>query len=574
MPLPSLFGALFPAFHLHSCAHIALSLLALIAATLFAAYLYAYPIRLARLRFYNLPGPEPESFLWGSLPTLLKSGPNVPQGEWAAKYGHTIRYRLHLGAQRFMTLDATGLNYILSHPDVFPKPDVTRRALADMLGNGLLTSEGEDHKRQRRALNPSFSVGAIKDMVPTFYDKAYELQAKLLALVQNDDPSERASPTPAKEEDFVPGGKKIDVMRYLGKTTLDVIGVTGFGYDFKTLSEPNNALSDAYAQMFTAGMNINFKDFVLNRIPLIRHFPTEKSRIIASSRKITRDIGAKLVKDKKEAVMASFGDDLEKGQDIGKDLLSILIKANMAADLKPEQRLTDEEVLNQITTFMLAGNETSSTGLSWTLYNLSLNMDVQAKLREEVMSIPDERPDVETLNSLTYMDAVLREALRLCPPAPGTIRQAKEDVVIPLGVPLKGRDGTMMESVGINKGTMVFIPIANVNCSEAIWGPNASKFDPTRFLSSSAEVKPTHVPGVWGNLLTFLGGTRNCIGYRFALAEMKAILFVLMKNFEFQELKSKPEVEKKSAVVMRCRIKGEEDAGLQMPLMVVPLEAV
>ncbi|WVQ74482.1 hypothetical protein IAR50_004083 [Cryptococcus sp. DSM 104548] len=566
--------ALAPRWAHDSWLNLVLYVLGLLATTVFLIYLYAYPLRLARLQFYNVPGPEPESFLMGSLPTLIGSPPNAPHAEWSDKYGHTIRYRLLLGAHRFMTLDGTGLNYILSHPDVFPKPDTARKGLAEMLGNGLLTSEGDDHRRQRRALNPSFSVSAIKNMAPAFYDKAYELQAKLLALVENEDPLEKASPTPAKEEDYVPGGQKIDVMKYLGKTTLDVIGVTGFGYDFKTLSEPNNVLSDAYAQMFAAGMDMQFSDFILSRIPFAKYIPTRKAAIISSSRKITRDIGAKLVKDKKEAVLASFGADIEKGQDIGKDLLSILIKANMAADLKPEQKLTDEEVLNQITTFMLAGNETSSTALSWTLYHLSLNMDVQAKLREEVMSISDERPDVETLNTLTYMDAVLRESLRLCPPAPGTIRQATEDVVIPLGVPIQGRDGTMMDRVSVNKGTFVFIPIANVNTSEIIWGPNASKFDPSRFLPSSIGPEPAHVPGVWGNLLTFLGGTRNCIGYKFALAEMKAILFVLMRSFEFQELKSKPEVEKKSAIVMRSRIRGEEDAGLQMPLMVVPLDVV
>lgn len=83
-----------------------------------------------------------------------------------------------------------------------------------------------------------------------------------------------------------------------------------------------------------------------------------------------------------------------------------------------------------------------------------------------------------------------------------------------------------------------------------IWGADAEEYNPERYFSEKAQSKegggPNSVPGVWGNLLTFLGGTRNCIGYRFALAEIRAILFVLIRNFKFEELPSKPEIEKKA----------------------------
>lgn len=84
-----------------------------------------------------------------------------------------------------------------------------------------------------------------------------------------------------------------------------------------------------------------------------------------------------------------------------------------------------------------------------------------------------------------------------------------------------------------------------------IWGPDAEEYNPDRYLREQTDKErlagnPNQVPGVWGNLLTFLGGTRNCIGYRFALAEIRAILFVLIRNFQFDELPSKPEIEKKA----------------------------
>jgi cytochrome P450 len=159
-----------------------------------------------------------------------------------------------LGGWRFFSADPTALSYILSHPDQFPKPDMARKQMTEILGNGVLIAEGADHRRQRKILNPSFSQAAVRDMTPIFYDKSYELKEKLLALIA--DESIEAAPTPAKPEDKVQGGKKIDVMRYLGQTTLDVIGIAGFAYDFKSLSTEDNELAEAYRKMFSQTQSI------------------------------------------------------------------------------------------------------------------------------------------------------------------------------------------------------------------------------------------------------------------------------------------------------------------------------
>lgn len=267
-----------------------------IAILLFTVYLWLWPFQYAKLYFRNLPGgsspflqssvvfaltclkgPPSDSWFWGVVPTLIKSPPSVPHSMWTDEYGPTVRYRVALGAQRFLTIDPTALNYILSHADLFPKPSRVRKALSDLLGNELLTAEGHTHKKQRKALNPSFSPAAVRGMIPVFYDKAYELKAKLLGIIEGDE-TEQASPTPCKEEDEVEGGKKIDVMKYLGKTTLDVIGIVGFSYDFKALSEPRNELSEAYSKMFQAGMDANFWDFLRGAIPLVNKLVSRERR--------------------------------------------------------------------------------------------------------------------------------------------------------------------------------------------------------------------------------------------------------------------------------------------------------
>lgn len=92
----------------------------------------------------------------------------------------------------------------------------------------------------------------------------------------------------------------------------------------------------------------------------------------------------------------------------------------MASDVPVSQKLSDAEVLAQVTTFMLAGYETSSTALTWTLHLLSENPAVQDKLREELQAVADDEPRMETLNELEYLDAVVRESLRVCAPVAGS----------------------------------------------------------------------------------------------------------------------------------------------------------
>ena len=163
-----------------------------------------------------------------------------------------------MGSQRFFTADLKAISFVTSHSDIFIKPVRVRQNLTKTLGNGVLVAEGHDHRRQRRALNPSFSPAAIKRMYPIFYDKAYELRAKLLAVIEDD--TIQAAPTPAKPEDVVPGAKKIDVMKYVNQATLDVIGIAGFDYDFQALSQPHNELAEAYRSMFKAAQAMNLLD--------------------------------------------------------------------------------------------------------------------------------------------------------------------------------------------------------------------------------------------------------------------------------------------------------------------------
>ncbi|KAL1407956.1 hypothetical protein Q8F55_004753 [Vanrija albida] len=538
-----------------------------IALAVLALYIYLFPYNEYTLTFRNLQGPPSSSLVWGNLSEIIKAPPCGKHDEWIAEYGHTIRYTMMFGETRIVTTDPVALGFILQHSYEFIKPPRTNQFLERMLGNGVLTAEGDVHRRQRRVLNPAFGPAAIRDMSPVFYDKAYELQRKFNTFIEDEAAADAdvTSPTPAKDVDRVPGARKIDIMRYLGQTTLDVIGVAGFNYDFKTLSERRNPLAEAFNAMFQSGARITVMGILQNFFPILDFIKTKQTRVVKASRDITIQIGNEIIDEKKTAIK-QLGS-VEKDSDLGKDLLGRLMKANMAPDLRADQKLTDAEVLAQITTFMLAGNETTSTALTWCLYRLAQYQHFQDRLREEIRAVGQEQPSEAVVNALPFLDKIVHESLRLDSPVPGTIRMANKDMVVPFGTPVQGRDGKMIDSVLLKKGVHVFMPILTTNHATDIWGADATEFNPDRY--SREGIPKEQIPGVtYGNLLTFIGGARNCIGYRFALAEMKVILYVLIRSFKFDLLKSNPEYERKAQIVMRPRVVGEEDAGLQMPLLV------
>lgn len=217
-------------------------------------------------------------------------------------------------------------------------------------------------------------------------------------------------------------------------------------------------------------------------------------------------VGKELVAQKKREL-----DSVEKSTEIGKDLLSLIVKANMAQDLPDSQRLTDQEIIYQISTFLIAGSETSSNGMSWCLWRLAQDQPLQKRLREELRSIGNDEPSLEELAALPLLENVIRETLRVDSPVPETVRQATADTHLPISEPITGRDGKIAftSSIPIKKGTLVIEPFTVVHRSKAIWGEDAELFNPDRYNRENYPAQK--IPGSYGNLLAFNGGARNCM---------------------------------------------------------------
>ncbi|KAG8933006.1 hypothetical protein FRC00_013747 [Tulasnella sp. 408] len=368
---------------------------------------------------------------------------------------------------------------------------------------------GGEHKRQRKILNPCFGPGHIRELTPIFYDKAFELRDILLRQIEEE-----------KLE-----SKEIDVFVWLARATLDIIGLAG--------------------------------------------------------KAVMARVGGRLLQEKRAAVLAaaSSADGVEKESVAGKDLLSVLalskkVKANMATDIKDSERMNDVEVIGQIYTMLIAGHETTSTTLTWLLYDLAhpKNQRVQAKLREELRSVTSNRPTADELNALPYLDAVVREALRLNSALDTTARCAGKDASIPVSKPYIDKNGVERTEISIGAGEEIIIPITVINRDKEIWGEDADELKPERWLEGNTHPRSSEIPGVFSSMLTFLGGPRSCIGYRFALLEMKVLIFALLRDISVELPDPAPEIEKKSFIITRPSIKQAD--GSMKSLMPLRLKAV
>ncbi|PCH43005.1 cytochrome P450 [Wolfiporia cocos MD-104 SS10] len=505
----------------------------------------------------DLPGPPRDNWLYGHIRQFNQNEDAATlQQSWAETYGPTLRMKGWMNSDRLFTIDTRALNHILSHSHDYPKPPGADLHLGSVLGRGRFFSiQGEQHRKQ----NPAFGPAQIRELTGIFIEKAIQLRdIWSLELERNGDGA------PAR----------FDVLSWLSKMTLDVIGLAGFNYYFDTLNvagEPNE-LSQAFDVMFASiiGVGGSILRMLKMHISLLRFIPDAAARQAAAAQSVMRRIGMQLITEKRAAVIeaAQMGEK-KSGKLHGRDLLTLLIKANMSVDIPESQRLSDEEVLARCR-FLVAGHETTSNATAWCLYSLAVYPSIQHKLREELLSVATDDPSMDELNALPYLDAVIRETMRVHSPVAAAVRIASKDDVIPLNTPYTDVRGAVHDFVRVKKGTVIVVPILAINGSKAMWGEDAAAFRPERWETLPETVHS--IPGVWGNMLSFLGGPRACIGYRFSLVEMKALIFTLLRAFEFELAVPTSEVTKKTGIVQRPYIRCEMEKGSQLPLLIKPYQ--
>ncbi|KAJ7838268.1 cytochrome P450 [Mycena leptocephala] len=505
-----------------------------------------YPLR-------NVAGPKSPSLIFGSF-KQLKSDDNVIK-QWRDEYGPTFMFRSMFSARHLHTSDVKALSHMLSNGSVYQRPPYVNKGRERLLGNGILSVEQEDHRRQasapssdlRRVMltNQAFGTQQIRGLTEIFVKKAVELRDIWSSQLAQ----ENGTPAP------------VDVFSWLRRMTLDVIGEAGFNYEFNSLhtKEKPNELNKAFTDLLhspEAPRNQLFQ-LIQALVPILAFVPLPGSKVIANARTAMFSIAGRIVSDNIRAFE-------EEKSESGKNLVSVLIKANLDSNVPESQRLTHIEVVSQIPAFLVAGHETTSAATAWAMHALSLNPSVQIKLREELFTLSTDNPTMDQLNSLPYLESVVREVLRVYAPVPALERIAMQDDVLPLSRPYIDTAGNSHDTLIIPKGQIIHLPLLAVNTDKEIWGDDAAEFKPERW--ENVPRAASAIPSVWGNLFTFFAGQNNCIGFRFSVVETKALLFTLIRAFEVEPAVTKGGIVSSSSGLQAPMVRAEPEKGTCLPM--------
>ncbi|KAF9060705.1 cytochrome P450 [Rhodocollybia butyracea] len=444
-------------------------------------------------------------------------------------------------------MDTKAIQHIMRNDYTYIKPRSTQRILQMVLGegSGILLSEGARHRRQ----NPAFGPNQIRELTPAFFEKSFELRDIWAAQITE-------------------GVGRVDAMDWFSKTALDIIGLTGFNYHFNGLNgrSQTNELSLAFSAIFRSSGWASAWMPVIAALPIQRVFRAVSIDPMNACAECIQRIGREILTESK-AYLAATG---EKSSWGARDLLSLLLKSNMSTEIAGEERMSDADVIAQIPTFLIAGFETTSTSLTWAFLALSQHQEIQDKLREELLGVSTATPSMDELNELPLLDAFLRETLRLYAPLIHIMRAAEKDDIIPLAHPITDCDGIVHNELLVRKGQMFNLSLLGVNTDKSLWGPDAGEFRPERWLQLPDSVKS--IPGVYSNLMTFFGGSRGCIGWRFALMEMKVLLFTLVRSFEVElEVPKEQIVTSRAAAMQRPSLSSEPIRAI-LPVIIRPLK--
>ncbi|KAH6880994.1 cytochrome P450 [Coprinopsis sp. MPI-PUGE-AT-0042] len=470
----------------------------------------------------SLPEPGGGSPFIGHLGSLF-SGYQV---EYLAKLdasGLVSKIGSFLGDRVLLISDPKVLHHVLiKDQDVFEETPEAYAARKMLFGEGLLSTFGHQHRRQRKMLNPVFSVNHMRDMVPTFHEISGKVTASLGRIASK-------------------GQQEIDIFEWLSRGALELIAQSGFGHSFDSLKEDEKEPPYITSVKLLGPMFSKTAIPQLFVLPLVHKWNLGGRRLqrfvmdnltwgsIRASRDIV-DVMDRTAKDIYEARKTA----LEAGTPLkgsGKDILTILMRSN--AESRDEDKLPDDEILAQISTFVLAGLDTTSSALCRFLWILAKHQDVQDRLRDEIRQAKEQYGNLNYDQSmaLPYLDATGNRY----PPGPVVSRTALRDTRVPLYKPIHGKDGQELHELVIPQGTKVIVSIQGCNRAPDLWGSDALEFKPERWLTDIPKnVVEAKVPGIYSHLMTFIGGGRSCIGFKFSQLEMKIMAFHLLDGLKFR----------------------------------------
>jgi len=420
------------------------------------------------------PGPRGHLLL-GMLPVVRRNALQTLH-QAAMQFGDVVRMRFGV-VTAHMISGPEGVQHVLvENSKNYGKQTRGFLKLREILGNGLLTAEGESWRRHRRIAQPAFHrqrLAAFADTMVREVDRTAERWSELAAL-----------------------GEPVDVAREMARLTLQIIGRTMLSRDVALEAD---RVGGALTYLLHA---VNLRTSRLLDLP--QSLPTPGNLRFARALRTLDGVVQQIIAERRRAT--------ERPE----DLLSMLLENS---DEETGQSMSDAQLRDEAMTIFLAGHETTANALTWTFYLLSRHPSLGRALRLELERELTGNPSFSQLPGLTLTRAVIEEGLRLYPPAWLISRSVIED-----------------DEIGgyhIPAGSIVFVSPFIVHRDARIW-ENPEGFDPERFAPERAASVPR------GAYFPFGAGPRQCIGASFALMEAQLVLATLWRRFRLDLVPGHP----------------------------------
>ncbi|KAJ8924674.1 hypothetical protein NQ315_000825 [Exocentrus adspersus] len=430
----------------------------------------------------NLPGP-PALPILGNVLLLNNEKRLVELGISASQlYGSLARCWISI-IPFFWIYEPKHLKLIL--PGKNSQKNIFYKLLHNFIGKGLITNNGMTWKTHRKLIQPYFHISVLENYINVFCDNTQDL---LNSLEEN---------------------KDIKITPFINKCILSILHNTILGV----------CLDDDKESPYRKG-EVILKERITKPWLLIetifKYTPFAK----------TEEIQKLTLHNYTKKILLRRRDGIQKAP--CQNLLDMLIEIS-----ENNHDFTDEDIINEAVTFMLAGQDSVGAAVAFTLYYVAKHEEVQSRIAKELEEVLEsDRPTVTELCNMKYLQQCIKESLRLAPSVPIISRVLTEDVVL---------DGHTLPA-----GTNIFIsPFITHRLPH--YFPNPSTFDPDRFSEENVDKRHPF------SFIPFSAGQRNCIGYKFALLEIKTILAGVLRRFQINLVPGHEDLEFSYRTTLRAK---------------------
>ncbi|XP_072050354.1 uncharacterized protein [Amphiura filiformis] len=408
--------------------------------------------------------------------------PSLIQG-YAERAKYAFQFWLGPFAGSLLVVHPDTVKAILSTAE--PKDEANYSLLRPWIGDGLLLSKGKKWARNRRLLTPAFHFEVLRPFTTIFRESAETLVSKWNGKCNG-------------------GERSIEMFADVSLLTLDGLLKCIFSIetDCQNLSSSHPYLQGVQDISDAIGQRVGFLPFYIDFI--FELSPTGRKHRKAVN--MAHDFTQSVIKKRSQEVKVG----LTRSNKKMTDFLDILLSARD----EDGSGLSNQEIQDEVDTFMFEGHDTTASGLSWMMVNMALHPEYQSKCRKEVdelMEIKSEKLEWDDLAKLPYLTMCVKESMRLRGPVPSIRRVTTR--------PLKFPDGRL-----VPEGTGISIVIDALHHNPHVWS-DPMTYDPERF-------SPENIKNITPfAFVPFSAGPRNCIGQNFALNETKMVTAIILRNF-------------------------------------------